>query len=215
MGDSKVSKKSQTPSRLQTRNWLSKLEEVSGKKVELNEKVHNANVYLAIDCSSSMYGGKISHAKQGAIGFAREAFHKGYSVGLIKFDSNATHLLEPMKDIEQLELTIQKLFPDGSTNMSGAINIASTKLSDFNGVKVICIVTDGMPDNRNSTLEAANRAKREDIDIMTIGTDDADREFLAQLATRNDLAVKVKSSQFQTGITSMAKMLPSSTTKKH
>ena len=42
----------------------------------------------------------------------------------------------------------------------------------------------------------------------TIGTDDADRDFLGKLASKTELSVKVLSDRLKQGITSMAKMLP-------
>jgi hypothetical protein len=66
-----------------------------------------------------------------------------------------------------------------------------------------------MPDSRDAALDAANRAKRANIDIMTIGTDDADRSFLEEIATRKELAAKVARAQLEQGIVSMARLLPS------
>jgi hypothetical protein len=68
--------------------------------------------------------------------------------------------------------------------------------------------TDGQADNREETLRRANEAKKMRIDIMTIGTDDADKAFLELLATRKELSVKVSSHDLKQAIASMAKMLP-------
>jgi len=91
--------------------------------------------------------------------------------------------------------------------MAAAINLATEKFADRNGEKIICLVTDGMPDSRDAALNAANRAKRANIDIMTIGTDDADRSFLEKIATRKELAAKVARAQLEQGIVSMARLL--------
>ncbi|XOF35433.1 MAG: VWA domain-containing protein [Candidatus Electrothrix sp. YB6] len=96
----------------------------------------------------------------------------------------------------------------GSTNMADAISLATNKLADKMGEKIICLVTDGMPDNRQAALDAADRAKREQIDIMAIGTDDADKNFLEEIVTRKELSVKIARDQLEQGIVSMAKLLP-------
>ena len=46
-------------------------------------------VYLAIDCSASMAGQKLLQAREGALDFAEDAQIKGYSVGLVQFESSA------------------------------------------------------------------------------------------------------------------------------
>ena len=70
------------------------------------------------------------------------------------------------------------------------------------------VITDGMPDHEEKALDAARDAKERGIDIITVGTDDADRVFLEKLASRKDLVVVVKSEQLGEGITSAAGMLP-------
>jgi Mg-chelatase subunit ChlD len=49
-----------------------------------------------------MSGNKLEQAKKGAKGFADDAQTKGYSVGLIQFDTNAQHLLEPQRHLHQV-----------------------------------------------------------------------------------------------------------------
>lgn len=165
-------------------------------------------VYMVIDCSGSMIGNKLSQAKNGAINFAKDALEKGYLTGLIQFESSATHLCEPTKEISVLEKCIKNIRTGGNTNMAEAIQIANQKLQDKKGLRVIVIATDGMPDSQEAALAEAKQVKKKGIDIITIGTDDADRGFLKQLASRTDLGVKVAREQFGESITSAAKMLP-------
>lgn len=196
-----------TPTRFQQKNWVKKLEAASGKPVV--PRTSSKIVYLLVDCSGSMAeGNKIEQAKKGAIGFAEEAQRKEYSVGLIQFASHAEHVLEPQNELTSLNANVEKLSANGSTNMAAAIQIARDKLLDKAGEKVICIVTDGMPDDKKTTLEAANEIRIQGVEIMTIGTDDADKEFLEELATRKELSLKVLRDQLERGIVSMAKMLP-------
>ncbi|MEP9410352.1 MAG: VWA domain-containing protein [Candidatus Brocadia sp.] len=193
--------------KFQQKNWVRKLESVSGKPV-LPRKTGRI-AYLLVDCSGSMAeGNKVVQAKKGAIGFAEEAQKKEYSVGLIQFASHAEHVLEPQNELTSFITKVEKLSANGSTNMAAAIRIAKNNLFDKAGEKVICIVTDGMPDDKKATLEAANEIRTHGIEIITIGTDDADKEFLEELATRKELSLKVLRDQLELGIISMAKMLP-------
>jgi Mg-chelatase subunit ChlD len=165
-------------------------------------------VYLVVDCSVSMDGEKLNQAKKGAFNFAKDALAKEYYTGLVRFESVAAHLCEPMRDIETLHRYLQKMEVGGSTNMAEAIRLTTEKLKDKAGFRVMVIVTDGMPDNSQLALEEAQEAKNNRIDIITIGTDDADEEFLKKLASRTDLNVMVASNQLERGIASAVKMLP-------
>lgn len=193
--------------KFQGKSWIKKLETASGRSIILQKS--KRTVYLLMDCSGSMSeGNKLDQAKKGAIGFATEAQLKEYSVGLIFFSTNAEHILEPRKELTRITAAIENLSSKGSTNMSAAIRLAQDKLSDTTGDKVICMVTDGMPDNKDATLDAAKEARMHGIEIMAIGTDDADKTFLEQIVTRKELSVKVLRNQLERGIVSMAKMLP-------
>ncbi|MBU4266053.1 MAG: VWA domain-containing protein [Candidatus Altiarchaeales archaeon] len=167
------------------------------------------SVYILLDCSGSMMvEGKITQAKKGAMNFVVEAQGKGYSVGLIQFGSSAIHVCEPQREISVLEKCLNTIKASGSTNMTDAILLALQKLKGRKGYRVMVIVTDGMPDSQGAAVEAARQAKANGIDILTIGTDDADRDFLAKLASKTELSVKVTRDKLEQGITSMAKMLP-------
>jgi len=166
-------------------------------------------VYLVVDCSGSMSeGSKLDQAKEGALNFAKDAGNKGYLTGLIKFESSATHLCEPIRDILVLEKHLQSLHIGGSTNMSDAIRMSNQHLKNKEGLRVIVIATDGMPDSQASTLHEAQQAKNNGIDIIAIGTDDTDRDFLRRLASRTDLSAKVERRQFGKSISTAVKMLP-------
>jgi Mg-chelatase subunit ChlD len=165
-------------------------------------------VYLVIDCSGSMEGYKMSQVKQGILEFAQDAIKKDYTVGLIKFNSTATHLCEPQGNVGDLSAYLDKMDATGSTNMAAAIAMANEHLSDIKYTRVMVIATDGRPDRTAFALQAGQIAKNEGIDIITIGTDDADLPFLQKLATSAELGNKVSNDQFAKAIGSTVKMLP-------
>ena len=202
---SNSTKKEIISTKFRQKNWVKKLETLSRKSI--TPRKDQRTIYLLIDCSGSMAGENIKQAKDGAVGYYREAQRKGYSVGLIKFSSSAAHLLKPQNEDTKLISAIQRMHTSGSTNISDAIRMATEKLGR-NGERIICIVTDGMPDNESATLAEANNAKSLGIDIKTIGTYDADKDFLQKLATRKELSIKVVREQIENGIISMAKILP-------
>jgi len=196
-----------TSSKNRIGNWLQALEGEVGKP--LKEPRAGSIVYLLIDCSSSMSeASKLSQAKNGALSFAQDAFPKGYAVGLIQFASSATHVCDPSSDAQTLRQYIDRITASGSTNMADGLRLATEKLSGKTRLRAIVIVTDGMPDSQDAAISAADAAKSNGIDIIAIGTDDADYDFLKRVATRADLAVLVSRNRLQEGITSAAKLLP-------
>jgi len=192
---------------------------ISQKGIEIRHEgkpISGANlvgyVYLLVDCSASMEGDKLKQAKKGALNFAKDALVKGYFTGLIQFHSSAKLVCEPYKDISVLEKAIMKLEVGDTTHMAKAINLAHNLLKDMSGTRAMVIVTDGMPNGSGdplSSLKAAEDAKKNGIEIIAIGTDDADQEFLKRLASRSGLGVKVESKHLEKTITDSAKLLPS------
>jgi len=181
-----------------------------GKPVDAKE-IHGGYVYLVVDCSGSMEGDKLNQAKKGALNFAKDALIKGYYTGLIRFDSSASLLCEPQRETSALERCLKQLETGDTTNMAEAINLAHTQLKGISRSRVMVIITDGMPngpDDPEASLRAGERAKKDGIDIITIGTDDADHSFLKKLASRSELGIKVSSKQLQQTITASVRMLP-------
>ncbi len=181
---------------------------VRGQAISLHFDEPQAFVYLVIDCSRSMAGYKLAEAKKGAVAFADDAFKNAYRIGLISFDTTATHISEPVRDAASLAAAVGRLRIGGSTNMAEALKMAHRRLKTLKGTRVIVIATDGQPDNPRDALKAGKAAKDDGIDIITIGTDDADQRFLERLATRKELSSKVAAEMFATAITSASNLLP-------
>ncbi len=168
-------------------------------------------VYLLVDCSASMEGDKLKQAKKGALNFAKDALGKGYLTGLIRFDSSPRLICEPFKDVSNLEKRLVSLEIGDTTHMAKAINLAHELLREIPETRVMVVVTDGMPNGPGdpiASLDAGQNAKRNGIDIIAIGTDDADQEFLKRLASRAELGIKVPSKQLEKTIRSSVKILP-------
>jgi Mg-chelatase subunit ChlD len=182
----------------------------SEKPIATNFAIKEGWLYFLLDCSGSMRKGqKLDQAKQGIIEFAKDAFKKGYRLGFIRFSDEAEVFFEPTGNLDTLQNIIKGLKAVGSTNMTAAIKTAHAKVKGFPGTKVIVIATDGMPDNVKSSLEAAQRAKADGIDIISIGTEDADQEYLKKLASRTELSSKVSSDRLAQAITDASLLLTS------
>lgn len=176
--------------------------------VNLHLKREHGQAYFLIDCSASMAGYKLEEAKQGILDFARDAIRKEYLLGLIEFSSSATILCKPGRDINLLADCLKTMRASGGTNMAAAIKAAIAAFENVKSERVIVIATDGQPDKVGAALDAGKAAKKEGIDIIAIGTDDADQGFLKKLASRADLGRKVTSEKFAQSIVDSAQLLP-------
>lgn len=179
-----------------------------GYPVAVRFEKQMAYVYLMIDTSGSMANAKLEEAKRGILDFARDAFRKEYEVGLISFNTAAKHVCPLTHDIATLQRCVDGLNAHGSTNLADAINMAREHFNSRKNTRVMVIATDGLPDDTPAALREATKAKRDGIDIITIGTDDADQQFLKTLASRSELGKKVSSTIFSQAISSASNLLP-------
>ncbi len=186
--------------------------EIGHQGKPVNGTTIEGHAYLLIDCSGSMQANnKLKQAKKGALNFAKDALAKDYLTGLIQFDSSAKLMCEPGSDLSALENGLGKLEIGDLTHMAKAINLAYSLLNNQSGRRVMVIVTDGMPNgdgDPQSSLKSGANAKKAGIDIITIGTDDADEKFLKLLASRTQLGVKVDNKNLEKTITDSAMLLP-------
>lgn len=178
------------------------------KPINIHFEQKKGTVFLLLDCSGSMSGYKLDQAKQGILRFAKDAIQKKYQVGLIKFDSHATLVCNPIIELSEIEKNFNKFKATGSTNMVDAINMAHKNLKEYPSPLAMVIATDGMPNNVKASLEAGNKAKQNGIEIITIGTDDADKDFLSKLASRSNLSSLVTKENLANAIASSALLLP-------
>ena len=161
------------------------------------EATEAARFMLVIDCSSSMKGNKLVQAQEGADAFAVKALRDGHLVGIISFAQTPVLLQLPAADHQLILRAISDLRPAGGTDIAAAFFLATRTLGQGDR-RTIVLVTDGMPwpntpETRERTVDMADDAKLLGIEIMCIGTDDADLEFLRQLASLDELAKHVSS----------------------
>ena len=184
------------------------LKSPDGKVEDVSTFKARSCVYLLIDCSGSMVRNKLDQAKNGASSFSVDALAKGYSVGVIQFASHEEIACEPQTNIAVIDARLHELVAGGTTNLTGALQLATNKLTSVSGTRGIVIVTDGMPDNRDAALRAAEEAKSCGIEIVAIGTDDADATFLCALASQESFGLKVPRDALELGTATAAKLLP-------
>jgi Mg-chelatase subunit ChlD len=93
----------------------------------------------------------------------------------------------------------------GTTDLAAGLVLAGK----FSELAAVVIVTDGQTNSNKAALDEGARLKSRGVDIICIGTDDADREFLKRLATRADLALHVAAQELRSAITGASRLLGS------
>lgn len=165
---------------------------------------------ILVDVSGSMaWGGKLQQAKDGTMEFAKSVINKNYAVGVISFESSIRILTpKPVKEVsDKFADTVKNMRHGGSTNLTDALKAAQSRFLNRQVKRVIMIVTDGMPDNKESALSVANECKRQGIEIMAIGTDDADQKFLDQLTSKAGYGLLVSNERLALTMGEMAAKL--------
>lgn len=173
--------------------------------VETELLPNRPNALLLIDTSESMAGGKIEQAKDGAIDFARSAIARGYATALAIFADRAAMVCDPTDDAVHFESKIARLavgVVGGSTDLAAGLSLANK----FHELSAVIVVTDGAAPPAPA-LGAADILKARGVEIVCIGTDDADRDFLKRLATRADLATHVVSQDLRQAISGASRLL--------
>jgi Mg-chelatase subunit ChlD len=150
-------------------------------------------VYLVLDHSTSMADpGKMDELRQGALRFFLEAVQRDHAVGAVAFAHAAQLVYGAGLDAHRFWQRLHGLRPYGRTAMSAGLRLGLWRLRFRSGRKVLVLITDGMPDDREATLDAARVARARGVTLIPIGTGAADHAFLASLAGRPELARHVE-----------------------
>lgn len=188
-----------------------RIDSIAGDRTEIEKansalNAENAVVWILLDASGSMWGDKFTQAKFGARDYATQASEKGYNVGVISFDHNVKVVVAPQKNINvSWHSAVNKISAGGSTNLTDAIKQAKSRFPSSRVKRIICIITDGQPNNSETALAIAADCKKTGIELVAIGTDDADETFLNQLTDMH--GIKVERSQLRSAVSDAAKLL--------
>lgn len=189
--------------------WKDMLTKSSTQQLRRRYRPQNNVIALLIDTSASMEGMALAEAMQGA----RELIQSlpgSAAVSLVSFNSMATILTRATTDRDALFSAIHSLSANGSTNMTAALELGYEVLREFHSMAILYLVTDGYPNDAPSALKVASCLKELDVRIITLGTEDADHSFLAQLASSQDEARIGTTKTLAADIAALRYLLPSS-----
>lgn len=162
-------------------------------------------VALLIDTSGSMADdNKIQEVKRAAMSYV-DGQDKQVSIALVSFATDATVSTPPTTDAGALKAAISGLSATGATNMAEGLQAAASTLEDTsNAGRTILLFTDGVPGSnaepaevaKPRTLAAAETIRNAGTQIVAIGTEDADTDFLAQVTGSRDLVFPTTAGSF-------------------
>jgi uncharacterized protein YegL len=146
-------------------------------------------VALVIDVSGSMGGGKLREACDACCEFVDvlEDAGVGERLSLVTFGSRG-RLVAPLGTRpDALRSAARGLGTDGTTNLTHGLEVAWSGLEGERGRRVLVVLTDGAPDDRDSALHRRRKILRADGELIARGVSGADEHFLGQLDTGSKL----------------------------
>jgi molecular chaperone DnaK (HSP70) len=164
-------------------------------------------VYLLMDVSSSMIGQPLVEAQTAAREFLDRCDFTLMEIGVISFSSLVVLQCEATSNVRRLHAAIGRLEAEGSTNLTDALEMARGQLAATDRKRYIVILTDGFPDASESAVEQALAARAQGIDIVAIGTGDADRDYLGRLASSERASIFARSGELVQTFGHIARMI--------
>lgn len=159
---------------------------------ETSSSVTPTDFYVLIDTSGSMRGEKIKAAQKACSELVNNTLDLSvHRLGIITFGDAIKLMSGLTKNKQELQLAIDRIDVFGMTFMDKAIDKADEMFKNNNNKKAIIIVTDGLPNSKSATTKAAERIRKNDVSIATIGVKGADMKYLSELSQNDELNFKV------------------------
>jgi molecular chaperone DnaK (HSP70)/uncharacterized protein YegL len=172
-------------------SWLGRPPEVGA----LVREAELIRLYLLLDVSASMTGPPLEEAQTAAREFLARCDFTTMEVGLISFSTLVALQAQATSNVRRLHAAVHRLEAEGSTNLTDALEMARGQLVANDRKRYVVILTDGYPDAPESAIEQAKKAREQGIEIVAIGTGDADREYLRRLASSEQASIFAKSGE--------------------
>jgi len=172
-------------------SWLGRPPEPAGK----SQEAELVRLYLLLDVSASMTGPPLEEAQTAAREFLARCDFTTMEVGLISFSTLVALQAQATSNVRRLHAAVHRLESQGSTNLTDALEMARGQLVANDRKRYILILTDGYPDAPESAIEQALGARQQGIEIVAIGTGDADRDYLRRLASSEAASIFAQSGE--------------------
>ena len=140
-------------------------------------------IMLLVDVSASMAGAPLFEAQEAAREFLDKCDFTRTEVGLISFSDQVTLQAEATDNARKVRAAIDRLDADGTTDLGGALELARHRLNHLDRTRYVVLLTDGYPEAPEAAVGEAIKARNDGIEIVAIGTGDADLAYLQRLAS--------------------------------
>ena len=142
-------------------------------------------ISLLIDTSGSMAGEPIAEVRDASIRFLETWNRSNTRIAVIPFNTKAV-IMDPILTMDEpgnpLIPKLQRLEATGGTALLYALQEAQVAFEHSKSVQnAVILFTDGSPNKPSQTLQEARSMMEEGTIFVTIGTNDADHEYLEQL----------------------------------
>jgi len=162
-----------------------------------NSQLGPRSICLVIDSSGSMKGSKLAEVQVAARNFVERQDVTRNRVGVVQFSSDAKLAVAITSDRGHVESAIDQMHSGGSTAMNLGLEVAEEALSTASSPRHILLFTDGKATWQSLALSAARRIRHRGIQIVAIGTGDADCGFLTQVTGNPSLVLWAAAGQFE------------------
>jgi Ca-activated chloride channel family protein len=167
------------------------------------------SICLVIDSSGSMKGSKLAEVQSAARNFVTRQDLTRNRIGAVQFASDAKLAVPITSDRGQVESAIVQMHADGSTAMNLGLEVTEEALSTASSPRHILLFTDGKATWPSVALSAARRIRHRGIQIVAIGTGDADHAFLTQVTGSPGLVLWATSGQFEDAFRAAERLIAS------
>lgn len=160
------------------------------------EQSGGPSICLVMDTSSSMQGSKLTEVKQAAKEFVIARSTSAAHIGVVEFASTASVVIEPTQQTTRILSALDNLSAGGSTAMHLGLQAAHNALPDSLRSKYVVLFSDGLPDSQSDALAAAEVLRQVGINLLAIGTEDANQRFLAALTGDPSRTIRAEQGNF-------------------
>ncbi len=170
-------------------------------------QVSDYTICLLLDTSGSMHGEKFQEMKRAATEFVRGRDLSHDKLAIVGFGSHSYTATTLTRDASALAAAIEELEDGGGTNMMAGLRTAAAVVSGSDGPKSIMLFTDGMPDNQEAALQAAEFCRQNRTEIVAVATGDANVDFLAHATGNPQLVFSANTGQFSSAFQQASKVI--------
>lgn len=141
------------------------------------------DIVLLLDNSGSMYN-SLDTAKDACRRLVLEMIDMDlHRVAFITFESLVRRHNQLTHNKNDLISSIDSINVGCSTEMAGALRMASDELNNRQATPLVIIVTDGIPDSKSDATYQANLLKGNGVKIVAIGAGNVDHDYLTSLVS--------------------------------